>query len=553
MTIAPVLVIGAGPVGLTLANELARRNAPVRIVDKADSIREVSKALILHVRTQEALLRLGVLPEVQREARPLREVSVFAYGAKIGSWDLDGILGPSPYPLILGQNRTQHILAEKLKSRGVTIEWGVEAARFEVGADGVKAGLRSVRGEEDMEASFVVGCEGSNSLLRQTLNLTFEGERYAGEQFIQADCSLRWPLPTGRSYLFLTSDGYMMVIEMPGNVVRIFISLPDSDAAGAAEAKAQLGAVEATNDEPTLEEIAHHFHRLSGLPCDLADPLWLARYRTSHRSANKFRESRAFIAGDAAHVHVPIGGQGMNTGIQDAVNLGWKLAGLLDGSLSSSVLDSYDAERRPVAEGLIKGTDIAYRGVLHPSEWRQRATRWIGPYLMRSHRVQRFMRETLEELRIAYPHSPLNIDFGGSNGPRPGERAPDPVLVNSDDGGSVRITDLDPGDRFQMLLFSGVTDKKKASEAFARESQAALAYASPRLSVHAIGVQAELFGKSGYLLDLLGDAHRCWGVRAPAAFVIRPDGVVVARAPLASWRKMHEAVSVWAPGLKGGR
>ena len=549
MPIAPVLVIGAGPVGLTLANELARRNAPVRIVDKAHSIREVSKALILHVRTQEALLRLGVLPEARREARPLREVAVFAYGDRIGRWNLDGILGPSPYPLILGQNRTQHILADRLKTLGVGVEWGVETVRIEVREDGVRARLRSECGDEDMEASFVVGCEGANSLVRQTLGLAFEGERYSGEQFIQADCRIRWPLPAGRSYLFLTSDGYMMVIEMPGNVVRIFISLPDSNAAGAAEGQKQVGAVEATSEEPTLEEIASHFQRLSGLPCELTDPLWLARYRTSHRYANKFRQGRAFIAGDAGHVHVPIGGQGMNTGIQDAFNLGWKLSGVLDELLSPSVLDSYNAERHPVAKGLIKGTDIAYRGVLHPTEWRQRATRWIGPYLMRSQHVQRFMRETLEELRISYPHSPLNFDLGGANGPRPGERAPDPVLVKADDGRSVRVTDLDPGDRFQMLLFSGPPGKKQALDAFVQDVQIAFVRASPRLSVHAIGMEAGLFGKSGYLLDFLGEAHRNWGVDAPTAIVIRPDGVICARAPLPSWRKTLDTISAWAPGL----
>ncbi len=119
-------------------------------------------------------MRLGVLPEVLREACPLREVAVFAYGDKIGSWDLDGILDPAPCPLILGQDRTQHILANRVKSRGVAVEWGVEAVRLEVRADGVQAGLKSRFGEEDMDASFVVGCEGSNSLVRQTLNLTFE-------------------------------------------------------------------------------------------------------------------------------------------------------------------------------------------------------------------------------------------------------------------------------------------------------------------------------------------------------------------------------------------
>jgi 2-polyprenyl-6-methoxyphenol hydroxylase-like FAD-dependent oxidoreductase len=553
VTIAPVLIIGAGPVGLTLANELARRSIPLRIIDKVDAIREVSKALILHVRTQEALLRLGVMDDIRREARSLTEVAVFAYGDRIGSWDLDGFAGPCPCPLIIGQNRTQHILADRLKSSGVNIEWGVEATGLDIREDGVTATLKSARGEEEMEASYIIGCEGSDSLVRKTLQIAFEGERYYGEQFIQADCRIRWPLPAGRSYLFLTRVGYMMVIEMPHGLVRIFISLPDKQGAEGAEIQKPLGAVEAVSEMPTLEEIATEFKRLSGLPCELSDPIWLARYRTSHRYANAFRKGRAFIAGDAGHVHVPIGGQGMNTGIQDAFNLGWKLAGVINGFLAPVALDSYDAERRPIAESLIKGTNFAYRGILHPSALRQRMTRWIGPHLMSNKIVQNFMRNTLEELRINYPASPLNADLGGSRGPAPGDRAPDPILVQAEDASTVRVTDLDQAGCFQMLLFSGVGEQALSKQSFIGEARSAEAWAPGALCVYAIGAQADYFGEDGFLLDSLGEAHASWGVRAPAAFIVRPDGVVAARGQLASWRKLIGALAAWAPVLSGGQ
>jgi len=219
--------------------------------------------------------------------------------------------------------------------------------------DGAKSAIRS---------RYVVGCEGSNSLVRRALNLSFAGERYSGEQFIQADCRINWALPKGRSYLFLTAVGCKMVIEFPDDLVRIFISLPDADAdsAGAREAVGQLGAV---------------------------------------------------------------GGQGMNTGIQDAFNLGWKLAGVCKGELQQTLLDSYHDERHPVAESLIRGTNFAYTGILHPSEARQRAVRLFGPFLIRS--GTDLMRNTLEELRVFYPQSPLNLDLGGVSGPSPGERVLD--------------------------------------------------------------------------------------------------------------------------------
>ncbi len=265
-----VLIVGAGPVGLTLANELARHGVVPRIVDKSPGIREVSKAMILHVRTQEVLDKVGVASRLAQQAQPLREVVVHAYGKHIGAWDLDGIDSPWPHPMILGQNRTQHTLLDHLAGQQVAVEWNTEATALEVSEAGATVRLRQGDVEEAVRCRYVVGCEGSNSLVRRTLNFTFEGERYSGEQFIQADCRIRWALPKGRSYLFLTADGYMMVIEFPDDVVRIFISLPDSAVApGAAEAAGQLGAVEATSEEPTLAEIAHHLTRLSGHACEL--------------------------------------------------------------------------------------------------------------------------------------------------------------------------------------------------------------------------------------------------------------------------------------------
>ncbi len=535
MSNSDVLIIGAGPVGLTLANELVRHGVTPRIVDKSERVREVSKALILHVRTQEILDKVGIMARVQDEAEPLREVVVHAYGQQIGGWDLDRIDSPYPHPLILGQNRTQHILQDQLGSRGVRVEYGLDATALDLQENEAAVTLRSGERTECISARYVVGCDGSNSLVRRAMGASFDGERYSGEQFIQADCRIRWGLPKGRSYLFLTPDGYMMAIEMPGDVVRIFISLPDEPgSAGAAAADHQIGAVEATNEPPTLDEIRHHLMRLSGFESTLSEASWLARYRTSHRYADRFQDRCAFIAGDAGHVHVPIGGQGMNTGLQDAFNLGWKLAGVIKGVLQPNILETYQSERHPVAVGLIRGTNLAYRGVLHPGKLRQYATRFFGPFLIRNRRVQEFMRGTLEELRISYSSSRLNLDLGGSSGPAPGERVLDATLVRLDDLSTTSINALTRTTRWTLFIFAGADDAERAQDLF-RPYQEVAARWPEAIDCYLVirSAPTAAVPRSRLLLDHLGEAHRRYGVGEPAFVLLRPDTYVTARGPLA--------------------
>jgi len=543
-----VLILGAGPVGMTLANELARRGVNFRIVDKAPGIREVSKAMILHVRTQEVLDKVGVAERARKEAQPLTEVVVFAYGKPIGAWDLDDIDSAYAHPLILGQNRTQHILLDQLRSLGRDVEYNVEATSLQLNSEGAQTTLKAMDAasgqarETTIRSRYVVGCEGSNSLVRKTLNFTFAGDRYTGEQFIQADCRIQWALPKGRSYLFLTPDGYMMVIEFPDDVVRIFISLPDDNVAGAQVAADQLGAVEATSEQPTLQEIRTHLTRLSGFECDLSDPTWRARYRTSHRYANRFSQGCAFICGDAGHVHVPIGGQGMNTGIQDAFNLGWKLAGVLKNELKESVLSSFHDERHPVAESLIKGTDFAYSSILHPSEARQRAARLFGPFLIRNQHVQTFMRGTLEELNVSYPKSPLNLDFGGAKGPKPGERVLDATLVRDADKATVKLSELMRGEAWTLLLFGGLhpeAEDMAARSALAKEIGQRFGARVTVLGVETNAAAAPEFPGVA-LLDVLHGAHERYGVVDPGVYLLRPDTYVCARGPLRRAAKLIE-------------
>jgi 2-polyprenyl-6-methoxyphenol hydroxylase-like FAD-dependent oxidoreductase len=425
-------------------------------------------------------------------------------------------------------------LADLLRERGAEVEYDTEAVALDPGTDTASASVtlrKAGSGEEVVRAKYVVGCEGSNSLVRKTLGLTFEGERYAGEQFIQADCKIAWSLPSGRAYLFLTDDGYLMVIELPGGLVRIFISLPDADGSGQAAAAAQLGAVEDLSAQPSLDDIREQLLRLTGFDAELSGATWLARYRTSHRYANTFGKGRCFIAGDAGHVHVPIGGQGMNTGIQDAFNLGWKLAGVCANRYRPDILETYDAERRPVAKALLDGTDRSYRGILHPSELQQRMVRMFGPFVMKTDVAQEFMAATLEELSIAYDETPLNRDLGGSTGPKAGERARiDAPGVRASDKQTVLLADVTRQAEWTLLVFGGAPGRQGAAPSLPAALSARFADLVTCVFVTVDAAPAPLAGFTT-LIDLEEHLHESYGVRAPAVYLVRPDGVVALRSP----------------------
>ncbi|HLG76845.1 MAG TPA: FAD-dependent monooxygenase, partial [Ktedonobacteraceae bacterium] len=458
-TSTDVLIVGAGPVGLTAAHELTRYGVSCRIIDQAEGTKEISKALILHVRTQEVFDAMGLSAELAAEVVPLKQVEVHAYGSRLGHWQLDGVQSPHSHPVIHGQNRTEHLLERAINAQDVRVQWRTGLASLQQDSEGITATVRHADGnEETVRARYVIGCDGSKSVVRQTLGIPFEGDHYTGEQFIQADAKISWTLPAGVSYLFLTKYGYMMVIEMPDGYVRVFISLPDTNFED--------------KSDPSLDDILKALREMGSPEAELSDPLWLSRYRTSHRTATHFREGRVFLAGDAGHEHVPIGGQGMNTGVQDAFNLSWKLASVIRGAAQPSLLDTYNIERHPIAQQLISGTDRAYRFVLSPDDRQQGLLQFLGPLVLQSDKLQNQFRETLEEVNIAYYASPLSEDHGGSSGPIAGQRALDAMVVRLSDRQTIHLYDALRVPRWSLLLFGGTRPTDETTQRLAQLGRA---------------------------------------------------------------------------------
>jgi 2-polyprenyl-6-methoxyphenol hydroxylase-like FAD-dependent oxidoreductase len=517
-----VVVVGAGPVGLMLAGELTRHGARAAIVDKASGTKSISKALIQHVRTQEVMDAAGVSEAVRAASVPLRRVEVHAYGRHVGAWRLDEVDSPYPSPVILGQDQTERILEQRLNNLGVRVRWGCEALAVEQDASGVRVRVNDEAGAQDIEASYAVGCEGSDSVIRAAADMSFHGERYTGEQFIQADCKIRWPYPNGVSHLFLThhgdgaDSGYLMVIEMPNDVVRVFASLPDDDPP--------------RHDDPTLDDVQAALRRLGAPDAELYDPIWLARYRTSHRTANTFRAERLLVAGDAGHVHVPIGGQGMNTGLQDAFNLGWKLASVATGNAAPGLLDSYSAERVSVAEHLIGGTDRAYRFVLHPGAPARAAVKRLGPFILRLDAVQRAFRTTLEEVGINYRGGPLSTDTVRGGKIKAGDRAPDARIVDAQSLTTTTLFDLMRGTHWTLLLFTA--EGGAPASALSRAADIAGRHGAKPIVITRARDRIDS-GPVATVLDGAGYAHGAFGVSRPTAYLVRPDWYVGYRGSVA--------------------
>ena len=526
----PVLIVGAGPVGLAFAAEMARYGIRCRIIDKSAGTKDISKALILHVRTQEVLDAMGISHEPQDAALPMRRVEIIGYGKHLGHGSMEGIDSPYPHPIILGQNVTERILQQHLAALNVHVEWQTEATDVRPGADGVTCSIRHPDGSvEEIHAEYVLGADGTHSITRTKAGIQFVGAAYQGQSFIQSDSKIRWKLPAGRSYLWFTEKGYMMVIEMPNGLVRTFISVPDDDP---------------TRKTTTLEEVNERLNSLGGIDAELYDPVWVALYRVNHRAATTFRSGRVFIAGDAAHEHVPLGGQGMNTSIQDAFNLAWKLAYVMQGKAHPGLLDTYQVERHPVAESLLRGTDEGYTTLLKAGNPARVLVRTFGPFLLRNDSVSSKMRSTLEEINIGYREGPLSEDHGGSSGLHAGDRVLDAMVVDTESGNTIAVRDRLRGTHWTLLCFSGHDTNQQQLQAFDETAHNLMLKYAGTLRVLSIAggfpIQRLTGSRVPVLLDAMNEAHERYGVDGACLYLLRPDRYVAFRGPLGRLKELSE-------------
>ena len=476
-----VLIVGAGPTGLTLACDLTRRGVACRIVEQAEVPASGSRGFTLKPRSLEALDDLGVADRILA-AGDTRGWLRFHLGTD-PLFDLRLPPAPAdpsrPYPntVALPQWRTESILRDRLAELGGKVEFGRRLTGFDAGDEGVTAALE---GGERVRARYLVAADGGRSLVRRTLGLPFSGSTTEDLRALIADVRVDGLDRDSGTHLWVTTDGHMLAAR----------PIPHADTW-------QVVTSLEPGEEGDLGTMRHALATRTGrADIQASDPAWLSIWRYNLRMVERYRVGRVLLAGDAAHVHSPFGGHGMNTGIQDAYNLGWKLAQVIQGAARAELLDTYEAERLPVAREILADSDRRMKGTVPP-----RVIRPLVRLILKSV-MTRQQRRTRND-HPAYRTGPLTQHLTGRRGRvQAGDVAPDaPVML---DDREHSLFELLRGPHFTALCFGVAPD-----------------FADPRVRAYT----AVRPGQAG-LVDTSGHLHRMYGARKGTTVLIRPDDYI---------------------------
>jgi 2-polyprenyl-6-methoxyphenol hydroxylase-like FAD-dependent oxidoreductase len=527
---AQVLVVGAGPTGLTMAAQLAAHGVRPRLVDRNLQRATESRALAIQPRTLEVLAGLGISDHLVELGNPNVQLHLHAPGRVRSIPMVDPGLADTAYPylLFLSQAETERILADHLHSRGITVERGVALTSIELHGDRVTCRLRHQDGHlETVEVEYVVGCDGAHSTVRDLAGIAFEGGSYP-QTFVLADLEAD-DLQPGAAHVFLAPQGMLFLFPLVRPASWRLLLMRPRDDTTPADAPVTLAQVQELSDAYTAGSLR------------LRDPVWMTNFRLHHRAAGHYRLGRILLAGDAAHIHSPAGAQGMNTGVQDATNLGWKLAHTLHGA-DAALLDTYEPERAPIGRTVLRMSDRAFTIATATNPVvryaRTRLAPTLIPLALKTSRPRAYLFRTISQLSITYRHSPLSVDDPGAprHGPRAGDRLPDAPVIRNGAATTLHAALAAPG--WHLLQCGPAENWAHDLERLRQEHPDALT--AHRLSTHP--GPATLQTTNATALHQLGLKPA-----ELATFLIRPDGHIGHRAGTAHASSLNQYLDRWLP------
>jgi 2-polyprenyl-6-methoxyphenol hydroxylase-like FAD-dependent oxidoreductase len=520
-----VLIVGAGPAGLTMAIELARRAIPFRLIDE-DPVRPTSsRAIGTQARTIEVFQLLGIPESALTPAVRPRAFRLAERERTLARIPLGGVPPAGLGLLSMDETDTERVLEERLEQLGGRLERGVELTGYRVDGERVIARLKSPAGESEVRAKYLVGADGAHSTVRREAGIAFIGSAYP-ERFLLADLDLDWDLSQDEGHVWIGDDGLVAVIPLPGeHRYRLIVPLP------ATESEIEYASEEAVADRAEAllrSRTGIRLHRIG-------EPVWASSFRISRRQAEHYRKGPIFLVGDAAHVHSPVGAQGMNTGIQDAFNLGWKLALAEKGEAAPGLLDTYEAERHPVAVGVLRGTNVVTQVALADNPIVRAIRELVVPAVLSAPPVRRRLVEAVSQVTVNYRRSFLSVDAddevpGGGRlrrerpGLHAGDRVPDGAFLTIPQGDATSLFDL-ISRGWVLLLFPGSSPSPETLaelEALAKETRQSVGDAVQPYLI--LGSAPESEHAIPALLDVSGAVARTFGARGGLVALVRPDG-----------------------------
>ncbi len=521
-----VLVVGAGPTGLFLASELRRYGVHVRIIDRRQAPTTQSRATDLQPRSLEILEQAGALSGIRPGGRPLHAINIYSDARPIARMDFRGLDTHYNHMFASSQCNTELGLREHLKALGGRVERGVELVAIEQHERASTCTLQSHDGHiEVLRCEYVVGCDGARSTTRKLLGIPFPGATY-DEHYLLADARVTWDLNRDELHGFIVRSGSLLVLALPGHdEYRLFADIAPSD-----------------RREPCREAFQEILDERAPMPATVHEVGWASRFRQHHRLVPRYRVGRCFLAGDSAHIHSIIPGQGLNLGIQDAYNLGWKLGLVCRGQARAALLASYEAERRPLALLTLRTTDIFHKTFTVRNRLGQRLRDVLLPPVGGAPWVHGRLVDLCAELSHNYRRSPVVSRLRARifKGLQAGERAPD-VCLTTDDGSTTRLFAHFGVFAHTLLVFLGGglgslnIDRKKVEQLAASLPQIGGHVVAPvELRVVVAGPEGLPAGLDRWVQidDRRGAIHRRYGAKRGGLCLIRPDGYIGFLGPL---------------------